>query len=125
MEHCWVAHKKKDEPIEGEERVKCMVCTASIHKSRISEHRIIHNPSKLYECKLCYKKFKQNSTLWTHINRIHKTDEEQQFLKYGNAKELKFCCQHCNSNFFSQSILTSHIKAEHATELSINCEPSK
>lgn len=58
--------------------------------SSYSNHKKIHHEEKAYECNVCGKSFKQNSTFSQHKN-IH--------------KEKLYWCKHCMKSFIWKSLL--------------------
>ena len=117
--HCQSVHNKKDKP-DGDYHVKCMVCLRSIRKAGIEKHRFIHNEIKLFECKLCYNKFKQYANIYRHYHLNHQSEEEQKFIKQGTPDDLKFQCHNCDKKFLTASLLQCHEKKEQNGKLFTN-----
>ena len=120
VDHCQNVHNKADEQ-DGANHVKCMVCQKTIQKLGIVQHRTIHNATKLFECKLCYKKFSQYHNLSGHW-KVHKSDEEKLFFEHGTTEDLKFKCKSCDLKFYTKSLLNDHEIKDHAFRTTISCE---
>ena len=116
--HCWDVHAKRDEDIGGK-KLKCMVCSKPVKRSKLWEHRLIHGEARKYSCRLCYKKFKQNTVLISHLKNIHQSAEEKEFLKHGVETDLIHGCDSCELKFLTEKLLSVHTAKEHGSRAAI------
>ena len=96
---------------ETREDKTCEVCQRTIKYSSYSNHMKSHK-EKGAVCKLCYRKFREERSLLSHLKSIHKNDAVFLENEIKDA-DLTFSCHACNLRFVSEHAATYHTKREH------------
>ena len=109
--HCQSEHGKADKIFENK-RIQCMFCNKIVRRNEILIHRRTHFHTKNNSCKLCYSKSKSKKALYLHVKKIHKSEEERNFLLNGSKEMLKFKCDYvkCNLMFLNENLKQRHLK---------------
>ena len=112
IEHCKSIHEKQDKSIDLINS-QCMVCGKILKKTHLKHHRMMHNKDRLFECRLCYSKFKTKSTLKSHKRTVHRSAEERQLLKANSVPDPMHACDTCEYKFYTKSLLKQHLTKQH------------
>ena len=128
-----IRHMKLHTP-EGQERVLCKVCGASVRKQIYSTHLRRHFATKRYSCSVCEKLFASLSKLTSHFNihtgdvlyncdlcSFHCTFKEQ--LKTHMRKHVQdkpYKCSKCQKRYKRPENLNRHFKL-HANSRPYRC----
>jgi uncharacterized Zn-finger protein len=121
--------EKLDECIINEEIIE-----GKLIKSDISSQNYLVDPLRPFECKICLRRFKENSKLRSHI-LIHTNERNVQCPQCGKLFKTKAClrahkrthysdrfyCDHCGKEFKRKTELQRHIKSEFLDERDYKC----
>jgi len=115
-DHCLEVHGKQDEEV-GDGKLKCMVCDKIFpNKKLMTRHRMTHNKTRIFECKLCYHTSKIESNHSSHLRHVHKSKDDQYLLKHGKEENKAIKCSHCNLSFFTEAHKVRHSNIVHNSQ---------
>lgn len=89
--------------VEDDDSISCVVTDNTDASTEESVSENISAMSNGFECFVCQKMFKFQSTLQFHLKAKHKENEQPK----------QFTCNLCSKTFSSQSILQNHISTNH------------
>lgn len=90
----------KEKPFKCDKCDSCYASKASLKEHILSKHNDGSLPIRIYECKSCGKKFKDNNSLYYH-NKTHAATLEER---------RKHKCLVCNASFVKNHYLRKHMK---------------
>lgn len=97
-------HMRTKHPVNGTvEKLPCPECGKEVAKHFMTSHMKRHKEPTL-ECDVCKKKFREESTLKFHKNRVHIPEEE---------KTKDFMCAECGLAYRTQTGLSMHVGCVH------------
>ena len=126
--------------IEAEEKTKsfkCEMCDQSFDsgKDRAHHRRIAHCSVKEFKCRMCEKSYSSLKLLQAHQSRehdntVHECDicgktlkNRAQLLRHKKFEhDKKFPCDQCDSKFYSQYLLSEHVRRVHVDGRNFACE---
>lgn len=107
----------------GNKPYKCKVCVESfINKVVLDRHMRFHGAApKFYRCEFCFKQLSTETSLKSHVQRLHKQTVQCELCKqeFSTREQLKdhlsndhepSVCQICNKNFTLPRYLKMHEK---------------
>lgn len=90
----------KEKPFKCDKCDACYASKASLKEHILSKHNDGSIPIRIYECKVCGKKFKDNNSLYYH-NKTHAASLEER---------RKHKCLVCGASFVKNHYLRKHMK---------------
>lgn len=121
----------------GNKNYKCKICLETfINKVVLERHMRFHGTftTKLYRCEYCFKELSSETSLKSHVQRVHKTSAQCELCKemFESREDLKVhinsfhepsICQYCNKSFALPRYLKMHEKLHNDDSSSkIQCE---
>lgn len=107
----------------GNKPYKCKLCTESfINKVVLDRHMRFHGAAtKVYRCEYCFKQLSTETSLKSHVQRLHKTTAQCELCKmeFSSREDLKdhlltshepAVCNVCNKSFTLPRYLKMHEK---------------
>lgn len=95
----------------GNKPYKCKLCTESfINKVVLDRHMRFHGAAtKVYRCEYCFKQLSTETSLKSHVQRLHKTTAQ---------------CELCKMEFTSREDLKDHLITSHEPSVCLVCNKS-
>ena len=110
----------RNDAISSKTQGKSERITKSLEKPESSDkigESNIHERWQPPKCKLCEKKFSQETDLNTHIANVH-----QAILELTKNEKRSFECEICNYRYIAKSKLEAHISSVHEGKKPFKCE---
>lgn len=113
----------KNQCVEFEKLMFCKYCGLSFSRKNISRHlEVVHRMTKnteadqrdvgSFDCRICYRPFLRQSSLRSHIEKIH-GDNLEVMAEVENC-EIVWNCSECDSVFLEEVYLMQHYGNKHS-----------
>ncbi|KAK6636855.1 hypothetical protein RUM43_010519 [Polyplax serrata] len=113
---------ENDHGVDLEKLMFCKYCGLSFSRKNISRHmEVVHRMTKntepdqkdiSFDCRICYRPFLRESSLRTHIEKVH-GDNLEMMAEVENC-EIVWNCSECDSVFLNVTSLMQHFGNKHS-----------